>query len=485
MKKNTMTTRLFLIGILLFQLSGCKNDDIVKLDPKNPTTIEIWNYYTGNILTTFNDKITEFNDTVGKEKGIIVESTSYANLTDLEKEVRAAAKNEVGSKELPNIFSSYADTAYELEKLGILANIETYFSKSDQNQYINGYIEEGRIGLNGELRIFPIAKSTEAFMINETDWLPFATAKGVTYNNLLTLEGLADVSKKYYEYTDALTEDILNDGKAFFGRDSMANLFIIASKELGIEIFEVDKGNATINVNREIMKKIWDYYYIPFISGYYDAQNRFRSDDAKIGLILSYIGSTASASYFPTTVTSDGTQHNVTAKVLPMPHFEGGARVQVQQGAGMVVTKATDKKEFACVTFLKWFTDVQTNIEFAAKSSYLPVKKDANDYNKFINKCQEDSIDIKEVTKETLRVAFEEIKTAELYTNKAFTGGATARNILDTNLQTKAVTDRASVKSLLEEGKSLAEAVGQFNTEDAFNSWLATFTSSLQATIIE
>ena len=38
----------------------------------------------------------------------------------------------------------------------------------------------------------------------------------------------------------------------------------------------------------------------------------------------------------------------------------------------MVVTKSTPEEEAACVTFLKWFTQPENNIQFAVGSGYLP-----------------------------------------------------------------------------------------------------------------
>lgn len=39
---------------------------------------------------------------------------------------------------------------------------------------MDSYIEEGKIGLNGELEIFPVAKSTEIMMMNKTVWDEFS-----------------------------------------------------------------------------------------------------------------------------------------------------------------------------------------------------------------------------------------------------------------------------------------------------------------------
>ena len=76
-----------------------------------------------------------------------------------------------------------------------------------------------------------------------------------TLDELKTIEGVVSVAERYYDWTDSLTPDVPNDGKAFYGRDSMANYFVIAMKQMGKEIFEVKDGDVTIQTDKELIKK--------------------------------------------------------------------------------------------------------------------------------------------------------------------------------------------------------------------------------------
>lgn len=478
MKNHKTILALFLAVVLLIASCGCAGGDKV-LDPKNPVTVTVWHYYNGAIMNAFDAMVEEFNEKVGREKGIIVETVGMSSVAELEREVLASANQEVGSRTLPDVFASYADTAYSVEELGLLADLGQYFSDEERKEYLESFIEEGRIGLSGELRIFPIAKASEALMINDTDWLPFAEANGLSCSDLSTFEGVARVSALYYEWT----EEREGTGKALFGRDSMANMFIVASKQFGTEIFSVSEGKATVNINEDVTRKIWDYYYLPYIQGHYFSYGRFRSDDTKVGDILTYIGSTSSASYFPDEVTQGGETYPISCKVLPVPGFEGTENVMVQQGAGMVVLKSDKRHETASVTFLKWFTETRNNIEFCALSGYLPVKKEAQDFDTFMTMVDELGLTIDDITRETLRVSLESIKDSEFYTNKAFANGAASRSVLEHHLQDKAAADREAVIQLLANGKTLEEAVAVFNTEENYQSWLAEFTVALNGTI--
>ena len=475
---------LFVSILLLCSLSGCaEGSKGVKLDPKSPVTISVWHYYNGAVMNAFDQLVKEFNETVGLESGIIVQGSSMGTVSELQTAVLASANKEVGSQSMPNIFASYADTAYTAEKKGILADLGQYFTQEELDEYIAAYIDEGRIGADNELKIFPIAKSTEIMMLNETDWAAFSADTGCGYEDLATQEGLCLVAQAFYEWTDAKTPDVAYDGKAFYGRDAMANMLIIGAKQLDAEIISVDKGVATIRVDKASMRRIWDTYYLPYISGYFLSDGRYRSDDAKVGELISYVGSTSSAMYFPSEVTMNGETYPVEAMLLPAPVFEGGKRVMVQQGAGMTVTKSTPQEEYASAVFLKWFTDTESNIKFSALSGYMPVKIEANNYEKFMQVVSENGISQDEISRKTLEVAFEAVAKSEMYTSKAFPGGTQARSVLERLLQDKAVADRQAVVDRIASGKTHAEAVESFNTDANFDSWYTQLDEQMQQTL--
>lgn len=200
---------------------------------------------------------------------------------------------------------------------------------------------------------------------------------GASYDDLSTLEGLIATAESYYNWTDAQTPTA-DDGHALFGRDAMANYMLVGAKSLGCQIFEVKDGVMTLNFDKEVIRKLWDYYYVPYIKGYFSSSGRFRSDDIKTGNILAYVGSTSSASFFPNQVTTDDSEgHAITMKALPCPEFADSEPYAVQQGAGMVVTRGSDEEISASVEFLKWFTDQEHNLAFSIASGYLPVTKEA------------------------------------------------------------------------------------------------------------
>ncbi|MEG2677506.1 MAG: extracellular solute-binding protein [Oscillospiraceae bacterium] len=477
MKKNYIKAIAAATAIMLI-LCGCGSGKNV-LDKDNPVTITVWHYYNGIQQRIFDELVKEFNETVGVEKGIIVESQNQGDVVGLTEKVIDSANQVVGSEEMPEIFAAYADTAYEINKMGLAVDITQYLSNDELSEYIDSFIDEGKFDNSGSIKLFPTAKSTEILMLNETDWNDFAQENDVEEAALATWEGITKTAKQYYEWTDAKTPEE-NDGKAFFGRDAYANYIIIGSLQLGTELFHVDNGKVTYQINKEVMRKLWDNFYVPYVSGWFGSYGKFRSDDAKTGAIIALVGSTSGASYFPTEVTrEDGTTYPISAKIFPLPNFEGTEPYAVQQGAGMVITKTDVVKETACIEFLKWATKSENNIRFSISSGYLPVKTEANDKAKIdeaINKSPDKTSD---VLYNTLMTGSQMTKEYKLYTNKAFEGGYGARRIVEYSMIDLVNADLEQINTMVASGMRRSDAVAQFTTDEHFEQWLQQFTDKL------
>ena len=460
---------------LVLGLVGCGGAQSTAQGNTEPVNLSVWTYYNGDQLESFNKLVDTFNNTVGKEKNITVESYSQGSVNDLETQVMAAAQGKVGASAMPNIFMAYADTAYAMDQMGELADLAPYFTDEERAAYVDSYLTEGDFDDSGSIKIFPVAKSTELLFLNDTDWKLFAAATGARYSDLETVEGLVKTAEVYYNWTDAQT-DTPNDGKALFGRDAMANYMLIGAKELGDTIFDVKDGKMTMGMSEDVARKLWDNYYVPYIKGWAAASGHFRSDDIKIGSILAYIGSNSSATYFPTQVMlSDTESHAIELKVLPKPHFEGGKKVAVQQGAGMAVAKTTDAEVEASVVFLKWFTQPENNIAFAVGSGYLPVTHAAND----MDAIHSSGLTLTGNMENVLMEAVDAVNTNELYTTKAFEGGTDARSKLNYSMSDLATADRATVEERLAAGESAEEAEAEFLTDEYFEAWYQSLCDAL------
>lgn len=460
-KKIASIFSILLAGIMLAGCSGKVSEH--GLDPENPTEVTIWQYYAGAQAIAFDEVVAEFNSGVGKQKGIVVISESKGSIDDLTTALTESVNNRVGADDMPNIFQCYLDTAMELGDDTIFVNLDDYVTEEEKMEYIHNYIQEGCFGENNEWRLFPVAKSTEVMMVNKTDWTPFAEEMGHTEENLRTWEGLAEIAEDYYNWSG---------GKSFFGRDAFANYMVVGSMQLGTEIFQVNGGQVSLHFDRDVMKKLWDNYYIPYVKGYYKSVGAYRSDDIKLGEIISLVCSTTSAAYFPTEVTTDekGT-YPIEYMVLPVPNFEGTNSYAIQQGANMAVTKSDEQKEYASVVFLKWLTETDQNMQFSLESGYLPVKKDSNTREQFENFLGDTGAQLESIEIDTVFTALQEIEESTMYTSKGFENAYQARNVLTKTMYHLAKEDRTKVEKEIAEGENPEEALKTYTSEDHFENW--------------
>ena len=421
------------LGALLLGLTGCAQK-------KEPIELTVWTYYNGEQLGAFNEAVEAFNATEGKNNNITVSASSLGSVNDLEQNVMDALQGKVGAQKVPDIFSAYADTAYALDNMGRAADLSPYLTDKDKKEYIQNYLTEGDFKDDGSIKVFPVAKATELLVVNDTDWQKFAEATGTSADEFATIEGLTAMAQRYYEWTDSLTEEP-NDGRALFGRDAMANYMIIGAKQLGYDIFETADGKTIVNLPRDVAKKLWDNYYVPYVKGFFASSGRFRSDDMKTGNVLAFVGSSAGCTFFPDHVTNgDGDSYDIEVKTYQAPKFEGGADYAVQQGAGMVIINKSDAQ-----------------VEAAARFLMVKIENSSPSMKKGVGK--------------SLNTAVQTVKANTLYTTRAFETGTQARKKLEYAMSDAAQADRAAVGKALQGGATLEEATAEFVSEERFDAW--------------
>lgn len=363
------------IGIIMaFLIIGCRG---IKLDPKSPVTITMWHNFGGQMQSVMDELIDEFNSTIGRKKGVIVSVTSISASKDIQEKLLMIAAGDPGAPEMPNIVTAYPKTALILSKQGLLTPLNEQFTSKELDAYLPQFIEEGRLS-DGKLYVFPIAKSTEVLFINQTLFDRFSVASGVTLDSLATFEGIAEAAVKYYQWTDSLTPNLSNDGKAFFTADSWFNIAQVGTAQLGDKFVNPDH----LNVTTVSFRRIWDFTVLPGLAGGYAITNSYSSELSKTGEIVCSIGSTAGILFYGDSIIyPDNTYEATTYTILPYPVFKGGKKLALQRGGGMCVGRSSPQKEYAAALFLKWFTQPEQNMRFVSSTGYLPVTKKAFENN--------------------------------------------------------------------------------------------------------
>lgn len=370
MRKKATFCLVLALMLVLF-ISACTQK--TGLNPKSPVTLTLWHNFGGQMQTTMDALIHEFNTTVGKEKGIIVSVTSISSSASLQEKLTMIAANDPGAPPMPDITTCYPATALLLAQKGLLVPLEDYFTTAELADYLPMFLAEGRLA-DGKLYVFPIAKSTEVLFLNQTLFNDFAAATGVTGESLGTFEGIASAARQYYEWTDAQTPLVPNDGKDFYAADSIFNLAQVGMEQMGVSLF----ADGKLQLENPEFQRLWSTLLEPAVRGGYAIYDGYSSDLSKTGEIICSTGSTAGILFYGEEITfPDNTKLAVEYSVLPYPTFEGGKKIAIQRGSGLVVAKSTPAKEEAAAIFLKWFASPQQNMRFVASTGYLPVTHEA------------------------------------------------------------------------------------------------------------
>ncbi|KUO77097.1 MAG: sugar ABC transporter substrate-binding protein [Desulfosporosinus sp. BRH_c37] len=462
--------------VMLLILPGCNiiGDNKDPLTPSKPVTVTVWHYYSGHIKDKFDVKVSEFNETIGIERGIVVDAQSLGDVQQLADAVFDAANKNIGSQPLPDIFMAYPENAFRIQRVTELVNLDELFSKDGLERYRAEFLEEGRFGKDQKLRILPIAKSSEILYINKTFWDLFSKKTGADVQTLSTWEGLAEVAKKYYEHT----------GKAFLGIDSNANYMLLSAMQLGNEMYTFKDDSVRLNFPVVVARNIWNYYYVPYIKGYFKKNGRFSSDDAKTGSVIAYTGSTAGAGYFPMEVTvHQGEVYPIEPMTLTYPYFGSGKSYAFQQGAGMCVAKSDKAHEYASGVFLKWFTEPKQNIEFAVSSGYLPVMNESLDKERLYEEIKKSGTSgaITNMIETTLQM----LETRRLYYDKPFKGSYEMRLLLDSHLYNKISRDLELLDKRVASGEKREKVIESFVSESQFERWYQQITKEASLILVD
>ena len=442
-RRHFVTTFYLLVVFLLSSiLSACSKNNH-GLDPKSPITLTMWHNFGGEMQQQMDYLIDEFNSTIGKEQGIIINVTLISSTADLQENFNQILGDEPGAPEMPDITTCYPQTAVLFQEKDMITNLDHYFNAKELSSYIPEFIDEGRFSDNG-LYVFPFAKSTEVIYLNHTLFDEFSSDTGITMDCFNTFEGLTDAAMRYYDWTDAKTPQIEGDGKAFFSADSWINLFQAGMIQLGSSLF----SEETINDADPNFLHIWDTIHSVASHGGFAFYDGYSSDLSKTGDLICSSGSSAGVLFYGDTITYDDNQvRSVEYNILPFPCFENGSKAAIQRGSGLCIKKTNETREYAASVFLKWFTDSVQNMRFVSSTGYLPVTKEA--FTNELPKSIEQMTDVK--IKKMLETELDMYHNYKFFTAPVFDSYDSLSKRFESNI--KSILSNQSQESLGEDTK--------------------------------
>lgn len=351
-----------LLCILSLLLFGCNRQETL-LDPKKPVTLTMWHVYGEQVDSPMNGYVEDFNRTVGKQKGIIVNVTLMSNASQIGQKLINAQMGVAGVPSMPDLFFCHNSNAQELGAANLL-NWKDAFSTSELAEFVDEFVTDGVV--DNSLSVLPVSKSTHLLFLAGGAFSRFATAKNVSIDDLATWDGFFDVAQKYFEYSH---------GKPFCAVDYlMRSVELDAISQGAFDFYQNDwyKQNPRLI---ESYKK----FASAIAKGHIVVSDQYSNTQVMTGQTIAGISSSAAALYYNDTITyPDNTQEPTNLQVLPVP-ASNGKKVATQAGVGLCAYKTTPQKAEAAAVFAKWFTEANRNLDFVAQTGYMPVKKGAFD----------------------------------------------------------------------------------------------------------
>ena len=354
---------LLIFSISICCLSGCKKSE---LDKNKPVTLTMWHVYGEQADSPMNRLIDEFNETVGVEKGIIINVTAMSNASKIGEKLLDAHNKIPGSAEMPDLFFAHKSNVLELGA-DCLLDWNEYFSEKELSAYIPEFLEDGTAA--GKLSVFPVSKSTHLLFIAGSQFERFSADTGVTYEALSTWDGFFDAAAKYYDWSG---------GKPFCALDYPLRAIELAATESGAGNIFADNG--FYDPSNVIFKQTFIKFADSLAKGHIMLSNLYSNTQVMTGEVVTGIGSSAAILYYNDTVTyEDGTSEPMDPEILPLPAENGKKPYITQAGVGLCAYKTTSQKSEASAIFAKWLTEPERNLEFVCQTGYMPVTNGAFD----------------------------------------------------------------------------------------------------------
>lgn len=361
MKKFTIIFYFLLLTLCFY---GCAQNK-TSLSPEHPVTLTMWHVYGSQTQSPLNTVINTFNRTVGQANGITINVESVTSSSAIDKALSASANGEPGAESMPDLFTAYPRVVEFVGEERLLS-WNDYFTEQELTVFQESFLSEGYFG--EELLMLPIAKSTEAFYLNQTLFDRFSADTGVIAKDLSTFGRVFEAARKYYDWSG---------GRHFMQLNDFYHYAYVGMKAYDSELIR----NGRLRLEDEAFLEIWKPLAETAIYGGICLEDGYAATRWKTAEVIANTGSTADVLYQPSEVVyPDNTTEAIEAIALPYPSFTEDTAGVIYRGGGLFALKnEEERKNQAAYLFAKWLTEAEHNLEFVTSAGYLPVTTDAFD----------------------------------------------------------------------------------------------------------
>lgn len=407
------------------QATTSESSDVVTTI-SNPITIEFWHSFSGDVqLPVIEGLVKEFNDTVGKEKGITVVPVAQGSGPQLYSKIIGAIKaGDVPAVAMTKVIYNEdyvtADASVDLTpyindpEVGI-TDFDDFFPAFQEESM--GYSKEGIYSL-------PLAKNVDVVYYNAD----FFAENGLVPPR--TWDELEVVAQKIYDLT----------GRAAFGYDNLSYLFQNLCYQYG-GAYTNNKGdllfledNAWLEGVTNYADKVWagiwrtageDYFF----SGPFARQT-----------IMMYVGGTVESTY----INMKGPEFKWSAAPIPQANPEDPHALSYDHVIAALSLDGYTEETYAAWEFIKFITSTEASLKITTGTAYMATRNsvlETEEYKTFIANGGNDAL--KAATQQKDFLFYEPAFTTDTYSTSTLSTEITTmmKSILENHVDPQTAMD--------------------------------------------
>ena len=337
------------------QATTSESSDVVTTI-SNPITIEFWHSFSGDVqLPVIEGLVKEFNDTVGKEKGITVVPVAQGSGPQLYSKVIGAIK----AGDVP---------AVAMTK--VIYN-EDYVT-ADASVDLTPYINDSEVGITDFDDFFPAFQEESMGYSKEGIYsLPLAKNVDVVYYNADFFAENGLVPPRTWDELEVVAQKIYDlTGRAAFGYDNLSYLFQNLCYQYG-GAYTNNKGdllfledNAWLEGVTNYADKVWagiwrtageDYFF----SGPFARQT-----------IMMYVGGTVESTY----INMKGPEFKWSAAPIPQANPEDPHALSYDHVIAALSLDGYTEETYAAWEFIKFITSTEASLKITTGTAYMATR---------------------------------------------------------------------------------------------------------------
>ena len=407
------------------QATTSESSDVVTTISK-PITIEFWHSFSGDVqLPGIEGLVKEFNDTVGKEKGITVVPVAQGSGPQLYSKVIGAIK----AGDVP---------AVAMTK--VIYN-EDYVT-ADASVDLTPYINDSEVGITDFDDFFPAFQEESMGYSKEGIYsLPLAKNVDVVYYNADFFAENGLVPPRTWDELEVVAQKIYDlTGRAAFGYDNLSYLFQNLCYQYG-GAYTNNKGdllfledNAWLEGVTNYADKVWagiwrtageDYFF----SGPFARQT-----------IMMYVGGTVESTY----INMKGPEFKWSAAPIPQANPEDPHALSYDHVIAALSLDGYTEETYAAWEFIKFITSTEASLKITTGTAYMATRNsvlETEEYKTFIANGGNDAL--KAATQQKDFLFYEPAFTTDTYSTSTLSTEITTmmKSILENHVDPQTAMD--------------------------------------------